>query len=63
MSKHIKSIVSIILPFVFSAVLLGWLFHNYDYKHIWLTIKSADIGYLSLAALLYVLINFAIWWR
>ncbi len=63
MSKQAKNIISIILPFVFSAVLLGWLFHTCDYKHIWQTIKSADMGYLMLAAGLYFAINFMIWWR
>ncbi len=63
MTEKLKNLGSLFLRFGLSGVLLFWLFSKIDYKHMWEALKGADMGYLTLAAVVFFLINLTILWR
>jgi len=63
MPKGLKEAFSIFLPCFLSFALLVWLFMTIDYKHIWQAVKGSDMRYMSLAGIIFFLINFLIVWR
>jgi len=63
LSSRVKNIFSIVLPCFCSLALLTWLFMTIDYKNIWQTVEGSDMRYLSLAGIIFFLINFLIIWR
>ncbi len=62
MAKKSKtnSVISIGLPLSFSIGLLVWIFSQMDMKHICEIIRSADVWYLSWAAVVFFVINIVI---
>ena len=63
MAPKLKNVLSTLLPCFLSLALLAWLFYTVDYKQMWQTIKGSDMRYMSLAAIIFFLINFLIIWR
>jgi len=61
--NKVKNMVKFLGGFSLSAVLLFWLFSNYDYKAMWQVIKNADFRYMTAAAALFFFINLLILWR
>lgn len=58
-----KSPLSLILRIALSFGLLAWIFSKIDMAHTWSVIQSADLGYLSLAFIIFFFINIAILFR
>jgi hypothetical protein len=63
MTSRLKDVFATVLPCFLSLALLVWLFVTIDYKHMWLAIKGADMRYMSIAFIIFFLINFLIIWR
>ncbi len=64
-SEKTKNTVSFFLRFVISAVFLFLVFkwNHIDISQLWSTLKRAHAGYLLMAALVFVSINFILLWR
>jgi glycosyltransferase 2 family protein len=63
MSKKSNTLLSVGLPLFFSVGLLAWIFSQMDLKHIYEIIRMADVWYLSLAAVVFFVINIVILMR
>ena len=63
MKERFKSLVSFLLRFGLSAVLLAWLFCKIDFHHMWEAVKGSDGRYMTAAGLIFLGINFLVLWR
>jgi len=62
-SEKIKNILSFLLRFGLSALLLVYLFHKIDFNKIVLTIKDADSSWLIPAGIIFFALNFILLFR
>src|SRR5208283_3119607 len=60
---RLKNIFSFIFPCFLSLALLGWLYMTIDFKHMWEVVRHSDLRYLTIAGIIFFLINFLILWR
>ena len=59
-NETVKNIFSFLLRFGLSVGLLAWIFSKIDIEHTWSVLKSADLGYLLWAGVVFFLTNLLI---